>query len=455
MRTPKLLSGLFLLCASLSLTLVVACGTDSPAGGRGPVKQPPTAPAGPQKTVSATEQVPAALAEQLRLAAATDASSLTERYAPPSVSDLSYDPTTASGLDLIQQSSLALSPSEMQKLKTNGLVISKNQGFPSFAYGYKSIYLDDLPVYVSADSILEAVHRTFDSLLERTEEQVLVGELRTLLEGMRVNLLGAFEDPQLTADLDLYLGVAEALLKQQAPQLLDSGSQALATQLYELGAAANGHEVVKLFGSGRDEDFSQFEPRGHYTDSPVLGQYFKAMMWLGRVDLRLIETQSNGTQVFYRRQFDAALALRELMGEKEKALWEHIDTVIGTYVGEHDSMTPADMGGLMAALGVASSKDAAKLSDQEVIDELARGGWGAQRIASRIIIKGSLTEDTLPLDRSFLIFGQRYTVDSHTFVNVTYDRIPDRLMPKPLDAAFAALGNNAALPILEPEFTNQ
>jgi hypothetical protein len=178
------------------------------------------------------------------------------------------------------------------------------------------------------------------------------------------------------------------------------------------------------------------------------------MMWLGRVDLRLIETQTDGSQVFYRRQFDAAVALRELLGQPEFALWEHIDNTIGVFAGEHDSMTPKTLDGLLSTLKVATLSESKTLTDQAIVDAIATGGWGSQRIASRIIVNDTPDGKTLPLDRSFLLFGQRYTVDSHTFANVTYDRIADRMMPNPLDAAFTAFGNNAALPLLAKEFTN-
>ena len=64
---------------------------------------------------------------------------------------------------------------------------------------------------------------------------------------------------------------------------------------------------------------------------------------------------------------------------------------------------------------------------------------------------------TLPLNRSFLLFGQRYVVDSHVFSNVVWDRVeyrpptPARGMPDPLDVAFAALGNDQASMLLEPQ----
>jgi hypothetical protein len=42
-------------------------------------------------------------------------------------------------------------------------------------------------------------------------------------------------------------------------------------------------------------------------------------------------------------------------------------------------------------------------------------------------------------------------VDSHVFSNLVYDRVPARLMPNPLDVAFAALHNDAAAPLLKGE----
>ena len=441
-------------CAT-ALVLAVGCAgrTGTPDGSEGGTGG--TSFAGPTKSVTATEAIPSALTQALDEAAAMDGDALTAAYPAPEVTALGYDATQAAGMDLIQGSALSLDAAELDKLRDSGLVISKRQEFPSFAYGYKSIYADDLPVYVSADSILEAVHRTFDTLLAATEEQVLIGELREYLRGMRARLPGRFEDTELAADADLYLAVALSLLEGTTAAPVMGADAGEVASLVSLATAGSGHDMVELFGAKRDEDFSQFKPRGHYTDSEALQRYFRAMMWLGRVDLRIVETQSDGSQVFRRRQFDAAVALWDLMGDPEHTLWNHIDATIGAYVGERDSMSPTDMSGMLGALGVGSLSEALALDDDAIIAELASGGWGAQRIASRIIIKGNPSGEPLPLDRSFLLFGQRYTVDSHTFVNTTYDRVGGRMMPKPLDAAFAALGNGAALPRLASELGNQ
>jgi hypothetical protein len=105
-------------------------------------------------------QVAAALAEVSTL----DAAGLRARYPAGFTAALGYDPTAAANLPLIQASPLALNDGERAILKKNGFVISDRQRFPGFVYGYDSIYAHDLPLFVSADSILNAVHRSYDDL---------------------------------------------------------------------------------------------------------------------------------------------------------------------------------------------------------------------------------------------------------------------------------------------------
>jgi hypothetical protein len=426
-------------------------GAPNPNGSGG---EAPDVIHGPTYDVTAHDEVPEALRQAVATASSLDGPGLLAAYPPPAAEPLDYDPLTATGLDLIQASSLTLNEAEQAVLASQGLVISTRQQFPSFAYGYKTIYGEDLPVYISADSILEAVHRSFDYLLAGVEYTVLKGELASLLSALGVSLSMAPFDAQTIQDADTYLTVALSLLGREVVAPSASADPEVVADLFDKATAASGSEVITLFGVDRTEDFSQFEPRGHYVDSADLSAYFRAMMWLGRVDFRLIETQGDtGEQVFHRNQFDAAVALHSLL-QDELERFQLIDDTIGAFVGEHDNMTPNDMTSLLAALGVTTAAEAAALSDEAIVAEIASGGWGSQRIASRLIEKDA-SLDTLPLDRTFALFGQRYTVDSHTFSNTTYDRVPERLLPNPLEAAFTSFGNSAALPLLEPEFGNQ
>ncbi len=366
----------------------------------------------------------------------------------------SYDVASIVGLDQIQASSLKLSDSELADLAARGFVISQRHQFPNFAYGYYNLYVDDLPVYVSADSILSAVHHSYDSILKSLELGLLSGELDTLLAGMHARLTdGVGEELGETArhDADVFLSVARSLLSGARQRTLAGGSQSTVDKLVGLAERGEGISDVSLFGVVRkSEDFSQFKPRGHYNTDPALGRYFRASMWLGRIDLRLLETQEDGSQLFRRRQVETMFLFRELIDAALLPHFQHIDRTITAFVGEPDYMALPQVDQLATDLGVNGLADLKGISDERLAQTIVDGGYGEQRISSHIMVNG-LNVKTLPLSRSFALLGQRYTIDSNVFSNVVYDRVGTRLMPDPLDAAFAAFGNDQAGVLLGPE----
>ncbi len=439
-------------------------GTPSPAdpnaSGRGgpdiPDGEKPTDATSVAVTRPATDAQAVATAQAaLAGVASLDAAGFASRYGQTYVTGLGYDPKAAAGLDKIQASSMPLSAAALDTLGKNGFVISDRQ-FPTFTYGYQQAYADHLPLYVSADSILDAVHRSYDRILEQMELNVLIPELTTLLTNLNQALPGAPGiDDTAKKDADFFLAVAVSLLTGLPAAPVAGASAADVASFVSLAKAASGDQNITIFGVARDIDFSQFEPRGHYTDTAELGQYFRAMMWLGRIDFRLIETQSNGTQVFSRRQFDAMLALHSLFGADGLARHAAIDGVIQAFVGQSDSMRVEDVDGLLTALGAAANATTADLPDAKIAQTILDGGWGSQLISSDIMINGLAKAGTLPLNRSFLVFGQRFTIDSYVFSNVVFDRVQGgtvkRMMPSPLDVGFAALGNDEAGALLAPE----
>lgn len=369
---------------------------------------------------------------------------LRERFPAVPAGSLAYDPVEAEFLERIQASALALNDAELAKLAQNGFVISARLGFPHFTQGYADIYAEDLPVYVSVDSVLSAVHRSYDKLLRELEYRSLMPALRALVASVRDRLSATALEPEVAHDLNLYFAVAHGLLDPSA-----SGLDAEAQALVAAARAASGIVTVDLFGTPRDEDFSQFTPRGHYTDG--LEDYFRAMMWLGRVDFRFLETQADGSRVLRRRQFAAAAAIPALLDEVTRAQWVALDRTVAAFVGEADYLALPGLEALLADLAIATPADVAGKTDAELRAAIEAGGYGEQRIASRLIEVGPATE-TLPRDASFAFLGQRYVIDSHVFSNVVYDRTAARrMMPNPLDVAFAALGNDQAGELLAPE----
>ena len=403
------------------------------------------------------QQELATLQAQLDEVSGLDAAGFAAKYAVPFVTDLGYDPLTAQGLDLLDASPLSLSPDERDRLGARGFVISSRRRYPSFVYGYQTIYTQDLPVYISADSILFAVHKSFDDVLKTIEVQSLVPALDRLLTSMRSALAaGAGNDISPTArrDADVYLAVAKRLLTDGNDSPVAGGDAAAVNALVSKAKSGNGTDRVSLFGRARDVDFSQMTPRGHYTESEALKRYFRATMWLGRIDLRLLETQPNHTQVFNRRQVEGAYVLRAAMNDAAVADWKRIDGTIGAFVGEPDNMTLPQLDALLADLGIASAAELGTKTDAEIAQAIVAGAYGAQRISSHIMVNG-LDSGTMPLSSTFLLLGQRYVLDSHVFSNVVYDRVQGgavkRMMPNPLDVGFAALKNDQAGLLLGPE----
>ncbi len=440
---------------ALSLPLA-ACGSSSegPSGSGDRLLEPgkPVAPIERPGMQEARNQL------QIELDGVSDwtADDLLDRYGVAFSDSLSYDPLQADGLSLIQASSLGLDADETARLAQNGFVITARQEFPTFTYGYETIYLEDLPVYISADSVLYAVHRSYDTLLERIEEGALIPALDGMLDEMRRALTnsGLPLTAQQRADADLYLTVALSLLRGQSEPPAAGASSVAIESFLDNAEAASAWQRLTLFGVERDIDFSMFTPRGHYANSQRLTTYFRAMTWLGRLDFRIIETQPDGSQVFHRRQLEGALALRWLMNDQARRSYDVIDRAITAFVGEHDYMTVPELDDLIVDLGLQDASALTNLGDGEIAQAVLDGGYGAQRISSHIMING-LTGGTLPLSSSFALMGQRYVIDSHVFSNVVYDRAGGgdvaRMMPDPLDAAFAALANDHAGQLLEPE----
>jgi hypothetical protein len=146
--------------------------------------------------------------------------------------------------------------------------------------------------------------------------------------------------------------------------------------------------------------------------------------------------------------------MRAVMNASSLANWQKIDDLISGFIGEHDNMTVPQLDSLLADLKIAKAAYLANLSDAAIAQAVVAGNYGGQRVASQLMTNG-LGGGRMPLAHVFLLLGQRYTLDSHVFSNVVYDRVQagrvHRMMPNPLDVAFAAIRNDQAGALLGDE----
>lgn len=333
-------------------------------------------------------------------------------------------------------------------LGDKGFVISSEAKVPSFHLGYTTLFKAHEPMYFTADALLHALHTSYDSILMEVEENALMGELGTLVDEMRKGLAkGALGTPESRADIDLYLAVADGLLREKGGAPVAGARPEEAAKLLESARNAAGPATLDLFGEKIEIELSMLKPRGHYTSSPELSRYFQAMMWLGRGEIRLVKYAPDGAPLVNRRALGGVLLLDALLTERARLAYKRIDDTTRAFVGPPDSLSFPGLGRAAVAGGLMRVADLASLGDAEIAKAL--GGEAAQRIGSSLL--GPSRPGQAPID--FLMLGQRYVFDSEVFSSVTYGRLPQkRMMPSPLDVGFAVFENPAAPKLLEPEF---
>ncbi len=356
---------------------------------------------------------------------------------------------------------LKLSPEAKALLDANGLALVRPQHNYSMAAAYYELYTKDLPLLVTTDSILDAMHRSFDAILAELETQVLRKTLQDALRKVHYALPElAKTHPALieaATDLDLYLTVALNLLEADpnhgrlmtAPRFGD-GKEVLEllTKVDKLVLENPGMGVpgTRLYGHDRAIDWSQFKPRGHYAKTPELSRYFRAVMWLGRADTGWLLEQP--------RQLRAAALFTQLLQstQAQKGL-DAMKSVIDLMVGRSDELTPQQFATVLAKHNVTLNDLSAEATLTRIADALAANGLGQQRIRSQLVVSDPNSPVKVPPPPIFQPFGQRFVLDSFVLSKVVYDDIlyegrkQLRMMPTGLDV-MAALGNSLAVGLL-------
>lgn len=134
-----------------------------------------------------------------------------------SVTQLPFDPTQSRYFELIEHR-LRLTKKDTEHLKSHGLVTLDTGQQLNFINAYQQIYAADLPVIITTDSILHALHKSYDAVLKELEENYFVPAIDRVLADCQAALADEHQTrksgPWVASqrDVDLYLAVARALL---------------------------------------------------------------------------------------------------------------------------------------------------------------------------------------------------------------------------------------------------
>ena len=361
-----------------------------------------------------------------------------------------------------------LNEEERALLERHSFLVTDRIRYESFGEAFFTIYKRDLPVYLSSDAILHALHMSYSEILQDLEHWELKPRLAELLSGLHQQLPRLDErygDGRMMIrslrDIDLYLTVPLLLLGEPATPYFSENDAEIET-LMELidGQSMAGYPLFAHVP--RTIDFSQFTPRGHYTNSEALTRYFQAMIWLGRTEFYLVLPKSETynslseeerNQIAQRQTINAYLIHEALADPGLSRDLEKMDRLITFLVGESDNVTPAHLERLKMATGF---QNAGSLTDMDTYltfrRHLEQAPFASQRILSQILVTDPTSPDKIEPASAFLLLGQRFIIDSYVMGNVVYDKVanPNRMLPKSADVLFA-LGNNDALELLRQE----
>ena len=399
---------------------------------------------------------------------------------------LSFDPTQAPSFDLVAKK-MQLTKEERGIFARNGFVSIDQNRRHTFASAYYQIYTGDLPVLVTSDSILHAMHRSYDDILLELEttlftwtiDQILADSHQALAEKASAN-----KDAALAAnyrDVDLYLTVARNLLAGAGapekatdqpndvwpgnllvPSRLEMDKEALAILKHVQSLKLQFPKrtpPTEIYGGTRYLDYSQFKPRGHYTKTTELKRYFRCLMWLGRIDCGWNVLPTDGTPGIEsdsdRELRDAVLLCELLQATGSLKPLKALDDIIAFMIGRSDNLSVFALRNAMKDGNVNALADVKEAKALQRVQTGIRNSKQAQQmIRSQVVI--SDPDDPyykVPPPATFQLFGQRFIIDSFVLAHVVFDDIifkkkkQERMMPRGLDV-LAALGNNAAVPLL-------
>ncbi len=387
--------------------------------------------------------------------------------ADPAVKNAGLSPTNAG----YRYFDFRLNSAEKTVLGQNGFVVSARMSHTNFAEPFYQLWNDDMPVFVSTDAILQAWHRSYENMLIELECLLLNKLLGDMLNGMAAQIPVAQQESSAALNeslLDADYFVTVALSLQRGTNVASQLGQT--TRVNEtLGwIGSEQFSCFRIFDYERLVDFSQFKPRGHYEENDMLRRYFKTVMWLGRMDLRIAGSDQNCDGVPLppsRRQLGTAVVLTRLLAlANQFQTWQRFDKIIQAFVGTTDSMTFAQLQDLMLAAGIESLANLATAEDLTTFQRrIEQGEIGVQHIRGDALVS-PLDGGQLRLPRSFTVFGQKFVLDSWALTKVVYDDIiwttatatnkVGRRVASALDVAFSVLNNNEVVPELVARMTN-
>lgn len=336
-------------------------------------------------------------------------------------------------------------------LARNGFVVTPGD-YKEFFHLYEELTYDHLPAFITTDSVLHVYHLLFDKLLRNLERESLSPAVKSLTTTMLEASLSQYEALKGSALESAakrnvaFFAVAATLLKTGVPVPAVVRNEVEAE--LKLIEAHGGPAPSPIFGY--NEDYSQYIVRGHYTKSETLTDYFKAMMWYGRMAF-LLKGPAGQSEVGRDQTQSALLIVSALTTTKDGAAlatWEKVYQPTAFFVGVSDDLTVREYRELAESVfGEVKRPDV--FADEAKLSTFIENAFQLRPAQiNSMVLTGAEDRDEATLGMRFM--GQRFVLDAAIFQRLIDREVPGRYLPRALDV-MAAMGSAEAYAILKDE----
>jgi len=312
---------------------------------------------------------------------------------------------------------------------------------------------DGTPLFVTSDAVLHIYHVLFDYFLSQIEMQKFVTTLNDLTEVLiqhteshknQVNSPLAKE----AAKRNLaYLYVAKKLLNGDNVSVPDSVKDLVDSEL-SLISNHDGFHFSSIFGDFSKLDYSQFQPRGHYTKNDTLKAYFKTMMWYGWTIFTMEPQKFYDLAKHHTLQalmFVQMIYTLDFNNRPLEDMWDYIYEPTVFFVGKTDDPNIRDYRIIGEQI---YGNDFLTLSPDSLANETLLNLFmtEAQKLPEPKI--HNWIYETFITYKGFRFMGQRFIPDSYMFANLIDPFVSYRFLPKGLDV-MTILGSDRAYALLD------
>ncbi len=308
-----------------------------------------------------------------------------------------------------------------------------------------------VPQFITTDIYFHAWHLIFDRMLQKTEEKFFskaleryltaaVAELDARAKNISAAHPEAPRDAILTARDMLMLPLALLADPQSSPERRLSPAAVMEYRKI-LAAEERGNSAV----TGAVTDYTLYRPRSHYTITPALSRYFRAMSFLGDATLRL------GVRDERERRLNAsAIALLCLVTDSRnvRPLYDEFAEPLRFMMGNADDNAVDDYGEVVRKLVAGDEESVTTPRVAEALHPVLVAASRPPRIADKPSSRPNMTEAERAEEAGgFRLIGKSFVYDAYVFAKLTSPAVGTNEEPRNLPApedVMTVLGSDAA-----------